>query len=138
MEDDIYNGYRIPAGATIVENLWAMFYDESTYPAPHTYDPERFLKGGKIDPSVRDPEERVFGSGRRICPGRHFAMRTLFLNIACTLMLFDIDASADENLEAKFSGASLVRHPTPFKCTIRPRSETSLKLMKSMCAPADH
>ena len=22
MEDDIYNGYRIPAGATIVENLW--------------------------------------------------------------------------------------------------------------------
>ena len=86
MEDDVYNGYFIPAGATIVDNIWqvvkyssvssrtlvtndercrAMFYDESIYPAPHQYDPERYLKDGKLDPSVKDPEDRVFGSSRR-------------------------------------------------------------------------
>ena len=44
----------------------AICYDESVYPDPHTYDPTRFLdKDGKIDPSVKDPEARVFGSGRR-------------------------------------------------------------------------
>ena len=86
MEDDTYNGYFIPAGATIVDNIWqvvtyssvssrplitdeerysAMFHDESVYPAPYQYDPERYLKDGKLDPSVKDPEERVFGSSRR-------------------------------------------------------------------------
>lgn len=43
----------------------AVCYDENVYPAPHTYDPERFLKDGKLDPSVKDPEDRIFGTGRR-------------------------------------------------------------------------
>jgi len=46
----------------------AICYDETVYPAPHTYDPERFLKDGKLDPSVKDPEDRVFGAGRRCDP----------------------------------------------------------------------
>ena len=87
MEDDIYNGYFIPAGAIIVENIWLVkrrrdgihessianqslscrkiFRDESIYPVPQKFDPERFLKDGKLDPSIRNPEERIFGAGRR-------------------------------------------------------------------------
>jgi hypothetical protein len=38
----------------------------------------------------------------RVCPGRHFATRTLFLNIACILTLLDIKALPGEKLEAKF------------------------------------
>ena len=87
-KDDNYKGYFIPAGAIILENIWLVqrqnvristdhrslirshilrkvFRDESIYPKPEDFDPERFLKGGKLDPSVRDPEERVFGAGRR-------------------------------------------------------------------------
>ena len=40
-------------------------YNEADYPEPQTYDPERFLRDGRLDDSVADPEERVFGSGRR-------------------------------------------------------------------------
>jgi len=43
----------------------AICYDEKVYPSPDTYDPERFLKDGKLDPSVKDPEDRIFGTGRR-------------------------------------------------------------------------
>ena len=44
----------------------AICHDEAAYPEPHTYNPARFLdEYGNIDPSVKDPEARVFGSGRR-------------------------------------------------------------------------
>ena len=40
--------------------------DKHIYPDPETFNPERFLtEDGKIDPSVKDPELMVFGSGRR-------------------------------------------------------------------------
>ena len=83
MEDDIYKGMFIPAGATVIENIWSVHYfgrgqmysnvwgrgvcyDKNVYPEPETFNPERFLtKDGKIDPSVKDPEARIFGSGRR-------------------------------------------------------------------------
>ena len=41
-------------------------HDERVYPDPGTFNPGRFLgTDGKIDPSVKDPEMRVFGSGER-------------------------------------------------------------------------
>ena len=38
----------------------------------------------------------------RICPGKYFALRTLFLNVACTLAVFNIEPPTGEKVEAKF------------------------------------
>jgi len=65
IQDDVYRGYFIPAGATVVENVWAICRDPNIYPDPETFNPDRFLKDGKIDPSVFNPEDRIFGAGRR-------------------------------------------------------------------------
>jgi len=65
MQDDVYRGYLIPAGATVIQNVWAIFRDPSIYPDPETFNPDRFLKDGKINPLVLNPEDRVFGAGRR-------------------------------------------------------------------------
>jgi cytochrome P450 len=99
-----------------VRRVRAICYDESVYPEPHTYDPTRFLdKDGKIDQSVKAPEARIFGSGRRyelprgvssrlntpleyrICPGRHFAIRMLCLTVARILSVFDILPPVDND-----------------------------------------
>ena len=64
-QDDVYRGYLIPAGATVIQNAWAIFRDPNIYHDPETFNPDRFLKDGKIDQSVYNPEDRVFGAGRR-------------------------------------------------------------------------
>ena len=65
MQDDFYRGYFIPKGATVIQNIWAIFRDPNIYPDPAAFNPDRFLKDGKINPPVFDPEDRVFGAGRR-------------------------------------------------------------------------
>lgn len=42
-----------------------MLHNEEDYPNPEKFDPERFLKDGKLNPDVRDPVTVAFGFGRR-------------------------------------------------------------------------
>lgn len=42
----------------------------------------------------------TFGYGRRICPGRYFALDTLFSAISNLLAVFTIEKALDENGEA--------------------------------------
>ena len=81
--EDCYRGYRIPAGSIVIGNAWlvwilsqnllglivcllrAIFYDEKMYPAPETFNPDRVMKDGKLDPNVLDPKHVAFGFGRR-------------------------------------------------------------------------
>lgn len=132
VEDDVFKGLFIPAGTTTMGNTWAMFRDESVYPNAHIFNPGRFLKDGQIDPNVKDPEKLVFGWGRRICPGRHFALRVVWLTVACVLAKFDISKCLDEYgrpivPEEKYTFGGIT-HPLPFKSDIKPRSvPTSLQ-----------
>ena len=42
-----------------------MLYDPDEYPEPERFNPDRFIKDGKLDRSVRDPTRVGFGFGRR-------------------------------------------------------------------------
>lgn len=64
--DDEYKGYFIPKGSIVIANAYQILNDEETYPNPSAFNPERFLKDGKLDPSVRNPTVAAFGFGRRI------------------------------------------------------------------------
>ena len=66
MEDDIYNGMHIPKGTLVFANIWKMLRDETVYPNPDEFIPERYLV--EADPATikrRDPRHYVFGFGRR-------------------------------------------------------------------------
>jgi len=42
-----------------------MLNNEADYPDPSSFNPERYLKNGQLDPNIRDPELMAFGFGRR-------------------------------------------------------------------------
>ncbi|KAF4615695.1 hypothetical protein D9613_012525 [Agrocybe pediades] len=77
-------------------NSWFLLQDQHCFPEPDVYNPERFLRNGKLNPEVRDPTQSVFGHGRRVCPGSHVALSFVWLTAATILSTFDISAGVDE------------------------------------------
>ncbi|KAI1790074.1 cytochrome P450 [Ganoderma leucocontextum] len=141
LEDDEFKGYFIPKGSAVIANLYAFSRDERMYPDPETFSPERFLKDGRINSDVQDPSTFVFGYGRRICPGRHFAEASLFIIIASVLHTLTIDNVVDERgspliPEAKMTHGVL-SYPLPFPCSIKPRSAQHVWLIHAGLAQSD-
>lgn len=90
----------------------------------------------------------------RICPGKYLALRTVYLVVTCILFVFDIGPVLDEdgnpqipkieldNTTVRYVSlepsvhiaADVDRHnaraPKTFECTIKPRSEEAIKLVK--------
>ncbi|RXW19447.1 hypothetical protein EST38_g6400 [Candolleomyces aberdarensis] len=64
-EDDEYDDYFIPKRTIILQNNWAMMHDPDVFDKPFEFVPERYIKDGKIDPSVPDTDHAAFGHGRR-------------------------------------------------------------------------
>lgn len=74
-----------------------MLHNEETYPEPDRFNPARFLSpNGQLNPDVPSPSV-AFGFGRRICPGRHFTMDSLWIAIASILATFKIEKPVDKN-----------------------------------------
>ncbi|KAI0674482.1 cytochrome P450 [Trametes maxima] len=120
--DEVHDGYLIPKGAIIMANAWGISRDPVEYPDPEEFRPERFL-----GPGVRDPATFVFGAGRRICAGRHFADASLFIVVASILHTLEITAPLDDSgnpvaVEPKVTTNTVMSYPEPFKCHIKPRS----------------
>lgn len=68
------------------------------YPEPHRFNPDRWLKDGKLNRAIRDPDV-AFGNGRRICPGRFMVYEAMWLTIASLLAVFEITKAKDERGE---------------------------------------
>ena len=132
-------------------------HDPTVYDNPEEFRPERFIRDGKLDTSVRDPFAFTFGYGRRsvgltdaytsaatfdmpniglrICPGRYFAQDTLFITVASLLHVFDIGPPLDEHgLPIKIvpqMSDGLLSHVTECRCTIKPRSAEAEALIRA-------
>ncbi|KAL5498334.1 hypothetical protein ACEPAH_2476 [Sanghuangporus vaninii] len=159
-QDDVYRGWTIPSGSMVVPNIWQMMRDEQYFPDPERFDPERFVNkksssmdgdhesdlsasegdgsaAGSMNLKEDDPTTMVFGFGRRLCPGRHFAEVTVWLTYACFLAAFDISPYVDPETGKQDAPPPVVfasgtsSNPEPFKCTVKPRSEKHARLVQS-------
>ncbi|KAF8137304.1 cytochrome P450 [Boletus edulis] len=126
VDADVYGGYYIPKGTLIISNLWSMAHNESKYPRPYEFQPERFLNDdGTLKPD--DTQNIAFGFGRRMCVGRHFADTSVWHAIATVLAVFTLSKPRDARgrevpVAPKFTSGLAIR-PLPFPCCVAPRME---------------
>jgi len=134
LAEDVYKGYRIPAGSIVIPNTWSIMHDAEIYPEPNKFKPERFLS----ENPDRDPTlTGSFGFGRRICAGRNLADSTVWLALASLLSTFDITNSLDPQ-GRKFDVDQALRLsrrdlflPQLFSVEITPRSKDIESLIRS-------
>ncbi|EJF55961.1 cytochrome P450 [Dichomitus squalens LYAD-421 SS1] len=143
IEEDEYGGYRIPARSAVVCNPWAYVRDPRIYQDPEAFNPERFLKDGRLDHNVQDPATIVFGYGRRICPGRYFAEGSVYAAVSRILHTMSIEAPLDEHgqpiclADRVKMTHGVISYPEPFDCVIKPRSPEAEMLIRTSCSEDD-
>ncbi|KAG9598982.1 putative cytochrome P450, partial [Aureobasidium melanogenum] len=142
IRDDTYMGYKIPKGAGVMNNVWAIHMDPNRSSEPRRFDPDRFkddflnCADSATQPDASKRDSFTFGAGRRICQGMHVAERSLFLGISRMLWAFDINpvidsATGEEILPDpdKLTQGILVM-PEEYKVNITPRDQIRADLIE--------
>ncbi|KAI9371723.1 cytochrome P450 [Aspergillus egyptiacus] len=136
-KESTIDGMTIPAGSTVILNVWNLHHDGSFHDDPTQFNPHRYE--GRTDlaavyassPDYQNRDHYGYGSGRRICPGIHLAERGLFLAFAKLLWAFDISQKVDSSGNPvpidcdPVTGYTegFLRCAKPYAVDIRPRSE---------------
>ncbi|KAF7531274.1 hypothetical protein G7054_g9043 [Neopestalotiopsis clavispora] len=142
-KDDIYVGYKIPAGAGVMNCVWTINNDPQRYPNPRDFNPLRYapedsvVEGFAVTTNYSKRPHNTFGAGRRICPGSHVAERTLFIAMSRLLWAYEFHPKKDRfgNIKPIDRDAMLpgmVVGPIPFECEIVPRSLAKAEMIRNM------
>jgi len=91
--------YHFTKDTIFYANIWHILRDETLFPDPLTFNPDRFMQPAKDEQTekLRDPFTYVFGYGRRICPGMYIALDSMFVVAAMSLATLNIDKKKDVN-----------------------------------------
>ncbi|KAJ7076205.1 hypothetical protein B0H15DRAFT_893540, partial [Mycena belliarum] len=73
----------------------------------------------------------------RACPGRHLAVSSVWTTAVAILATFNINKAVDETGRVieptgEYDADALISTPLPFKCSISPRSEAAVSLIKGI------
>ncbi|KAG8910900.1 hypothetical protein FRC00_007376 [Tulasnella sp. 408] len=141
MEDDIYNGYFIPAGTIVLVNIRSVpvfaaafrhlttlpsldrgiSQDPNLFPDPSKFDPTRHLPDSP-HPAPIDPRDLIFGYGRRACPGNHFATQEIWIAVATILWGFSIEKKPGAPEPKPAFDMGIGGFVKPFECVFKPRA----------------
>ncbi|XP_078435857.1 flavonoid 3'-monooxygenase CYP75B137-like isoform X2 [Wolffia australiana] len=126
-EDCTAGEYRVPAGATLLVNVWAIGRDPAVWTDPLEFRPARFLPGGEhahVDVKGNSFEIIPFGAGRRICAGMSLAMRVILLVAATLVHGFDWglpEGKSREKLSMEEAYGLTLQRAAPLKLCPIPR-----------------
>ncbi|KAK7443503.1 hypothetical protein VKT23_015676 [Stygiomarasmius scandens] len=131
-QDDVYEGYLLPKGSTMIYNVWAMNFDPDVYgPDVEDFRPERFLdasgQNDVVPPDTHQQGHVTYGFGRRACVGLNVANNAIFITLAFLVWAVDIKPAKDVNGKPIIPSRQdciddgLIVRPKTFKCEITPR-----------------
>ncbi|KAI0600161.1 cytochrome P450 [Biscogniauxia sp. FL1348] len=143
--EDVYMGYRIPAGSTVLPHHWALTREEAIYGSDvDEFVPERWLQqqGGQDaersaaaapTDTLKDLPVVAFGYGRRICPGRHVARNGLFIAVARLLWAFRVELppAATAQIDDMDITEGLTTEPKRFHAVFRPRGPWAADVLRA-------
>lgn len=114
-QHDEIAGYRIPAGSNVLINSYLLHRHPDFWDDPEYFRPERFSP----EETARRPKHVYipFGSGQRVCIGKHFALAELILVLATI--------AREHRLVMPVSAPEV--HPEAL-VTLRPRGGVRLRL----------
>ncbi|KAI9664109.1 MAG: hypothetical protein M1821_007600 [Bathelium mastoideum] len=95
-QDDVYEGYHLPAGSVMHPFEWNISRDPTLYPDPEAYNPMRWLDPAfptfkedlTINPTITQYTQ--FGYGRRVCQGQEVTEADMFVGVGAMAWLFNI------------------------------------------------
>ncbi|KAF2437264.1 cytochrome P450, partial [Karstenula rhodostoma CBS 690.94] len=142
--DDVYDGFFIPKGSYIHPSPWAITRDESMYPDPEQFNPNRWLSPKY--PSYREPLTEFpnirnftsFGYGRRLCMGMDLTDHEFFLTMGGMAWAMAISKKRDMNgrevpVPHHDYSQFLISRPNKFDFAVRPRSEKRQLQLEDYC-----
>ncbi|KAG1807412.1 cytochrome P450 [Suillus variegatus] len=131
IKDMIWKNYLIPAGATVIGNHWAIANDPEVFPEPQTFNPQRWIDdAGRVSGDLRF---FPFGFGRRVCPGQHFANRSVFINTALVLWAFHLSENPAAKIDTLAFSDTANIHAAPFEICFAQRIDENV--VRELCAP---
>lgn len=142
IRDDEYMGYKIPKGAGVMWNVWAVHMDPKRHPDPRRFDPARYINDFQTaaesanNPDASKRDHFVFGAGRRLCQGMHIGERSLFLAMSRLLWAFNFDKARDANGSEIVPDAGdltegLLVQPKAFPARITPRDAGKVRQLQA-------
>ncbi|KAI8236849.1 hypothetical protein K4K55_003689 [Colletotrichum sp. SAR 10_96] len=140
-QDEVYNGMLIPAGTTIIGNLWAIHRNPRDYPNPDEVRPERFLDDAERRPNPSKRGIFTFGWGRRVCSGQPLAEQGVWFTIVELLWAFRMrsvdEQGNDKSLDIFAFNNSPAPRPLPFNVEFAPRSEKIEEIIRQEASRAE-
>ena len=95
LEDVTIDGHVIPKGTMTQHNILLGNLDESVYPAPYRFDPDRWID---VRPAFN---VTTFGGGVRPCLGRDFARMQVMLMVSLWVRAYDIELCPGQDLSQR-------------------------------------
>ncbi|KAF8371589.1 hypothetical protein PRIPAC_78018 [Pristionchus pacificus] len=112
-------GVTIPEGASITPQISMLLADETVFPEPDKFKPERFLDG---DGKLKTFKEFLpFSVGKRQCPGEGLAKMELFLFFSNLTHRFHIENVDPSNPPSLVKQMKTGGKPGEFECILRRR-----------------
>ncbi|KAE9605012.1 hypothetical protein Lal_00036803 [Lupinus albus] len=129
-EDCTVGGYYVKKGTRLFTNVWKIQTDPIMWHDPLEFKPERFLMNKEVDVRGHNFEFIAFGSGRRVCPGITFGLKTAYLTLASFLSAFEISKPSSEPIDMSAVTETTNIKVTPLEILIKPR--LSLDIYETM------